>query len=64
MVDKRKQAWIGFVPMSEDLERELRMMGVLDHKTPAFKDLDFVKEDNVMWVRDDVVFDSNGEPNF
>ena len=50
--------------MSEDLERELRMMGVLDHKTPAFEDLDFVKEDKVMWVRDDVVFDEDGQPNF
>ena len=45
--------------MTEELERELRQMGVLDHKTPA---VEIDKEP--MWVRDDVVFDEDGQPNF
>ena len=45
--------------MTEELEQELRMLGVLDHKTPAV-------ENDVypIWIRDDVVFDEDGQPNF
>ena len=45
--------------MSEELKRELRMLGVLDYKTPARE-----TETPPIWVRDDVTFDDNGEPNF
>ena len=47
------------VIMTEELERELRMLGVLDQKTPAV-------ENDVypIWIRDDVVFDEDGQPNF
>ncbi len=46
--------------MTEELEQELRMLGVLDHKTPAVE----IDEEPVWWVRDDVVFDEDGQPNF
>jgi len=47
------------VIMTEELERELRMLGVLDQKAPAV-------ENDVypIWIRDDVVFDEDGQPNF
>ena len=45
--------------MTEELEQELRMLGVLDHKTPA---VEIDKEP--IWIRDDVVFDEDGQPNF
>ena len=45
--------------MSEELKRELRMLGVLDHKTPASE-----TEPPPIWVRDNVTFDNNGNPNF
>ena len=45
--------------MTEELEQELRMLGVLDHKTPAVE-----IDAEPMWVRDDVVFDEDGQPNF
>jgi hypothetical protein len=45
--------------MSEELKRELRMLGVLDYKTPTRE-----TETPPIWVRDDVTFDDNGEPNF
>lgn len=45
--------------MSEELKKELRMLGVLDYKTPTRE-----TEAPHIWVRDDVTFDDNGEPNF
>ena len=47
------------VIMTEELERELRMLGVLDQKTPAVE-IDV----EPIWIRDDVVFDEDGQPNF
>ncbi len=47
--------------MTEELEQELRMLGVLDHKTPAVEN---DAEPETMWIRDDVVFDEDGQPNF
>ena len=47
------------VIMTEELERELRQMGVLDHKTPAIE-----VDAEPIWIRDDVVFDEDGQPNF
>jgi len=47
------------VIMTEELERELRQMGVLDHKTPAVE-----VDAKPIWIRDDVVFDEYGQPNF
>jgi len=47
------------VSMTEELERELRQMGVLDHKTPAVE-----VDAKPIWIRDDVVFDEYGQPNF
>ena len=47
------------VSMTEELERELRQMGVLDHKTPAIE-----VDAEPIWIRDDVVFDEDGQPNF
>ena len=47
------------VIMTEELEQELRMLGVLDHKTPAVE-IDVYP----IWIRDDVVFDEDGQPNF
>lgn len=47
--------------MTEELEQELRMLGVLDHKTPA---VEIDAEPEPMWIRDDVVFDEDGQPNF
>jgi len=47
------------VSMTEELERELRQMGVLDHKTPAVE-----IDAEPIWIRDDVVFDEDGQPNF
>ena len=47
------------VIMTEELERELRMLGVLDQKTPAVE-----IDAEPMWIRDDVVFDEDGQPNF
>jgi len=47
------------VIMTEELERELRQMGVLDHKTPAVE-----IDAEPIWIRDDVVFDEDGQPNF
>jgi len=49
------------VIMTEELEQELRMLGVLDHKTPA---MEIDAEPEPMWIRDDVVFDEDGQPNF
>ncbi len=45
--------------MTEELERELRMLGVLDQKTPVVEN-----DKEPMWIRDDVVFDEDGQPNF
>ena len=45
--------------MTEELEQELRMLGVLDHKTPAVE-----IDAEPIWIRDDVVFDEDGQPNF
>ena len=45
--------------MTEELEQELRMLGVLDHKTPAVE-----MDKEPIWIRDDVVFDEDGQPNF
>jgi len=45
--------------MTEELEQELRMLGVLDHKTPAVE-----IDAEPIWIRDDVVFDEDGEPHF
>ena len=45
--------------MSEELKKELRMLGVLDHKVPTMEN-----DTPPIWVRDDVTFDDNGEPNF
>ena len=45
--------------MSEELKKELRMLGVLDYKTPTREN-----DTAPIWVRDDVTFDDNGEPNF
>ena len=45
--------------MTEELERELRMLGVLDQKTPSVE-IDVYP----IWIRDDVVFDEDGQPNF
>ena len=47
------------VIMTEELERELRMLGVLDQKTPAVE-----IDAEPIWIRDDVVFDEDGQPNF
>lgn len=45
--------------MSEELKKELRMLGVLDYKTPTVEN-----DTPPIWVRDNVTFDDEGEPNF